>query len=370
MEYIKSGKIDPINTFFHFSRIDNRDSIEKNGLQAVAGGENEAGNDKNNKTIYFSRGFLSILKAVDVWARWEYNKYVRQEKSKGHRIKQEYEKYVIEGKDESYDKEVMSQIIFDKLYDDFKNRQYYTLDLIEGKDGDFEFGDLDIKKICSRDKYGRPYPSVLWMYGPYSDFGTIEEPNNKQEDWNMNTKIGNRTISSERIKIIETQDGKTDGLSVILEVYDKYRKNFPKENDSMFEILDGFIAYAKEKYRSDKDFEEGSIDYGRRDINNDEQEKYQRINQINLNKTKINPLLSFIVKIIDKIKSVVKRKDIKMLPEANQINKEESSNKQHKNSFLERLIVLPEKLAKNVKKQPINNKQIIKDKKDGPSLDN
>ena len=59
-----------------------------------------------------------------------------------------------------------------------------------------------------------------------------------------------------------------------------------------------------------------------------------------------------------------------MLPEATQITKEESSNKQQKNSFLERLIVLPENLAKNVKKQQINNKQIIKDKKDGPSLNN
>ena len=30
MEYIKSEKINPINTFFHFTIIDNRKSIEKN----------------------------------------------------------------------------------------------------------------------------------------------------------------------------------------------------------------------------------------------------------------------------------------------------------------------------------------------------
>ena len=366
MEYIKIGKIDPINTCFHFSRIDNRKSIEKYGLQAVPGGENEAANDKN-KTIYFSRGFLSILKVVDVWARWEYNRYASQEKSKGHRIKREYKMHKIEGKDESYDKEVMREIIFNKLYEDFKNRQYYTVDLIEGKNGDFEFGDIDVKKIFTRDNDGRPSLEVLWLYGPYSDFGTSEKPNNEQEEWNMNTKSGDRIIPSERLKIVETQEGRTDGLSVIIEVYEKYRKTIPKENDSMFEILDNFIAYAKEKYKSDKDYEEGSIDYGRRDINIDEQIKYQRINQINLNKSKNNPLFSFIVKIIDKIKSLVKRKDIKMLPEANQITKEESSNKQQKSLFLDGLKVLPEKLAKEVKKQKTARKQ---DHRDGPSLDN
>ena len=169
------------------------------------------------------------------------------------------------------------EIIFNKLYDDFKNRQYYTVDLIEGKDEDFEFGDVDVKKILSRDKYGRPYLGTVWKYGPYSDFGTLEEPNNRQEDWNMNTKIGDRTISSERLKIVETEDGKTDGLSVIIEAYDQYRGIVPKENDAMFEILDNFIAYTKERYKSDIDFKEDSPDYGRRDINIDEQRKYQSI---------------------------------------------------------------------------------------------
>lgn len=365
MEYIKIGKIDPINTCFHFSRIDNRKSIEKYGLQAVPGGENEAANDKN-KTIYFSRGFLNILKVVDVWARWEYNRYASQEKSKGHRIKREYKMHKIEGKDESYDKEVMREIIFNKLYEDFKNRQYYTVDLIEGKNGDFEIGDIDVKKIFTRDKDGRPSLEVLWLYGPYSDFGTSEKPNNEQEEWNMNTKSGDRIIPSERLKIIETQDDRTDGLSVIMEVYEKYRKTIPKENDSMYEILDSFVAFAKEKYKSDKDFKEGSMDYGRRDINIDEQKKYQRINQIYLNKSNINPIFSSIVDFLNKIKSVVKRKDIKMLLEGKQTNKVELSNKQKQTIFLENLRVLPEKLVNKVKKQQTERNQ---NHKDGPSLD-
>ena len=368
MEYIRSNEIDPQNTLFHFSRIDNRKSIEEYGLQAVAGGENEAANDDKNKTIYFSKGISGILKAVDVWARWEYNKYARQEHSKGHEIKQEYEEHIIEGKDESYDKDIMTEVIFNKLYIDFKNRQYYTVDLIEGKDGDFEYGDIDAKKVLSRDKEGRPYLGVLWMYGPYSDFGTLDNPNNNQEQWNMNTKLGDRTISPDRLKIIETQEGRSEGLSVIIEAYDKYRGMVPKQDDEMFEIVDNFIAYAKERYKNDRDFKESSIDYGKRDINPDEQEKYQTINQINLNKTKNNRLLfSFISKIINKIKSTAKRKDIKMLPEAVQDIREKSSTKSNSRNAC--LRVSPEELAKNRESQQTENIQIRQDKKDGPSLD-
>ena len=370
MEYIKSNEINSNSTFFHFSRIDNRESIEINGLQAVAGGENEAANDKENKTIYFSKGIAGILKAVDVWARWEYRKYARIEKSNGHEIKQEYEKHIIVGKDNSYDKDIMTEVIFDKIYNDFKNRQYYTVDLIEGKDGDFEYGDIDVKKILSRDKQGRPYLGALWNYGPYSDFGTIENPNNKQEEWNMNTKIGNRTIPKDRLKIVETIDGRSDGLSVIIEAYDQYRCMISKENDELFEILDNFIAYAKERYKSDIDFKESSIDYGKRDINADEQRKYQIINQIKLNETKKHSVLSFISKIVSKVKNVSKGKNIKMFPKAKQINmKNVDIKSKSMNDFSERIIVSSEKLAENANKQQNESIQIKKGENEGPSLD-
>ena len=370
MEYIRSNEIDPNNTLFHFSRIDNRESIEKNGLQAVAGGENEAANDKNNKTIYFSKGIAGILKAIDVWARWEYSKYAKQEHSKGHEIKQEYEEHIVEGKDDSYDKDIMTEVIFNKLYHDFKNRQYYTIDLIEGKDGDFEYGDIDVKKILSRDEQGKPYLGALWKYGPYSDFGTLENPNNNQEEWNMNTKFGDRTILPDRLKIIETLEGRSDGLSVIIEAYDKYRGMFPKQNDEMFEILDNFIAYAKGRYKNDKDFKEGSIDYGKRNINADEQKKYQIINQISLNKTKNHSILNFISKIVNRIKNTVKRKKFKMLPEASQDIREESDSKANpRNEFIESLSILPEELAKNLENQQTENVQIRQEEKDEPSLD-
>lgn len=268
MQYVSSKNLDYRNTFFHFTRIDSRESIEQNGLQAVAGGENEAGNDKNNKTIYFVKGIKGVLEAVDVWARWEYDKYVS---TADHKINYGYQ---------GYDKKVMKDIIYDKLYKDFKERQYYAVDFEEGKNGDFEYGDIDLKKILSRDKDGNPYIGALWKYGPFSDFGTLEKPNNKQEEWNMNTKIGERTIFSDRLKIVETEEGKSDALSVILEAYNKYRPMVSEENNKVFEILDGFASYAKERYKEDKDYTKGSSDLGRRDVDKARQDEYKQINNI------------------------------------------------------------------------------------------
>lgn len=272
MKYINSKDLDYINSFFHFSRIDSRDSIEQNGLQAVAGGENEAGNDREKKTIYFSKGISGVLKAIDVWARWEYDRYVSKSDLD---INYGYQ---------GYDKAVMKEIIFDKLYNDFKNRQYYIVDLKEGKDGDFEYGDIDVKKVLSRDKNGVPYRGAVWKYGEFSDWGTLDNPNNVQENWNMNTKVGERTISSDRLKIIETESGRTDALSFAIESYSKFRPLVSKQDSPMYEILDDFMSYAKERYKSDKDYEEGMPDFGRRKVNKREQEKYQRINNIDTQK--------------------------------------------------------------------------------------
>ncbi len=268
MEYIKSSNIDIDNGFFHFTRIDNRQSIQDNGLQAVAGGENPEGNDKENPTIYFAKGILGVFKAVDAWARWEYEGYVKQA---DHRINHGYE---------GYDKDVMQKITFNKLYNDFKDRQYYIIDLIEGPNGDFEYGDIDKKKVLARNKNGIPGLNPVWEMGPYTDWGTPDNPNNLQEDWNMNTKIGERVICSDRLKIVETETGRTDALSFILESYDKYRNLLPEQYSEMFEIFDNFIAYAKERYKNDRDFVDGMPDVGRREINLERQEELQRINQI------------------------------------------------------------------------------------------
>ena len=75
--------------------------------------------------------------------------------------------------------------------------------------------------------------------------------------------------------------------------------------------------------------------------------------------------------IINKIKNTIKRKDVKMLPEATQdIKKESSVNPNTRNEFLESIKVSSEELAENIENQQIENVQIKEDNKEGPNLDN
>ena len=80
----------------------------------------------------------------------------------------------------------------------------------------------------------------------------------KQDNWNRNTHIGNRTIPVDRIKLIETSDGRSDGLSILIDTYDKLKENLDKDN---FKILENFMTFAKEKYREDPDFKEDKGDF-------------------------------------------------------------------------------------------------------------
>ena len=90
----------------------------------------------------------------------------------------------------------------------------------------------------------------------------------------------------------------------------------------------------------------------------------------NLTKNKENALSSFFSKFLNRIKSIGERKKVRMLPEASQNIKGESSVKPNtRNTFLENLRVSHEELAENIKKQQKENVQIRQDKKDGPSLD-
>lgn len=84
------------------------------------------------------------------------------------------------------------------------------------------------------------------------------------------------------------------------------------------------------------------------------------------NKVLQNPFLNM----ISKIKSLLKKKDVKALPEASQEIREGLDSKSNSgNEFIESLKVSPEKLAENIEKQQTENVQIRQDRKDGPSLD-
>ena len=85
---------------------------------------------------------------------------------------------------------------------------------------------------------------------------------------------------------------------------------------------------------------------------------------------KKNKLINFMSGIINKIKNTIKRKDVKMLPEATRnIKKESRVNPNTRNELLESIKVSPEELAENIENQQIENVQIKEDNKEGPNLD-
>ncbi len=233
--------------------------------------------DHENPAIYFMYGMDAILENFDAWIRWEYNRDLWKEE---HR----------EQMDENIDKEIMKKT-YERVYEDFKNRNYYKLDLVEGENpetSDYSLEAEDIKKRLRYEDYKKalqlyeqkkidfkpeyPIKQIKFMGGLYTDTKSL-----KQDNWNRNTHIGNRIIPVDRIKLIETADGRSDGLSIIIDRYDKLKENLDKDN---FKILEDFINYAKEKYREDPDFKEDKGDFGRREIIPEEEAKYAKINKI------------------------------------------------------------------------------------------
>lgn len=214
--------------------------------------------DRENQAIYFMYGKDAILENFDAWIRWEYNRDLWKEQ---HR----------EQMDENIDEEIMKKT-YERVYEDFKNRNYYKLDLIEGENpetSDYSLNAEDIKKRLRYEDYKKdlksyeqkktdfkpeyPIKQVKFIGGSQTNTKSL-----KQDNWNRNTHIGNRTIPVDRIKLIETSDGRSDGLSILIDTYDKLKENLDKDN---FKILENFMTFAKEKYREDPDFKEDKGDF-------------------------------------------------------------------------------------------------------------
>lgn len=232
MKKIKIEDLDANNAYFHFTREKYLEDIGKNGVKAEPPErENMVARDKENPCIYFSVGSDGLLKTIDVWIRWEYNNIASQMRlPSGHR---------------GINEDVLKRT-YEKMYEDFKKRKYLKLDLIEGNNpqtSDFSFSANDYKKENAL-KIGGMSPVFKWLYGDYSNFESAI-----MEDWNMNTHIGKKTIEPDRIMLITDSKGKTDALSVIQEMYQKYKN--PELN---LKSLDGFMNYVIEhnKYSNEQ----------------------------------------------------------------------------------------------------------------------
>lgn len=224
MKKIKLSEITEGHDYFHFTREIAIHKIVARGLRGdLDSRENAVGNDYENPSVYFSKGEKGVLKTIDVWLRWEYGRITRDSK---------YPDGSVITVPSALEK------TFKRAFDDFKKRRYFQLDLVEGDDketSDFSYESEDFKKKVTID-HGGPTRRTRWMIGLYTNWQTP-----KLEDWNMMTHIGGRPIEFDRMKMIVTEQGKTDALSVIEEIYERSRG---KENLDL-RYLDSFIKYAK-----------------------------------------------------------------------------------------------------------------------------
>lgn len=222
--------------FLHFTRKGNQQDIEKRGLDPNAKKENAVANDNQTPVVYFSEGLDGMFETLNTWVRYEYYMKV-QEKRKERIINVKF------GSDE-IDPKILEEV-HEKMYNDLKDRMYYSIDLEEGVD--YLKDDIDDKKI---DLKTRNIPEfitkdVKWQYGDgeYSDFNDV-----KQERWNRNT-IKGKVIEPEKLTKVISEEGDIDALTVVIEQYERY------DNDSKEKLkeLSDLVNYCKEKIREEKE---------------------------------------------------------------------------------------------------------------------
>ena len=221
--------------FLHFTRKGNQQDIEKRGLDPNAKKENAVANDKEIPVVYFSEGLDGMFETLNTWVRFEYYMKVQEKRRTGIDVKLGNEEITPEILEE----------VHEKMYNDLKDRMYYSVELKEGID--YEKDGIDDKKI---DLKTRNIPEfiikdVKWQYGDgeYSNFDDI-----KQERWNRNT-IKGKVIEPEKLTKVISEKGDIDALTVVIEQYERYDNN---SKEKLKELSD-LVNYCKEKIREEKE---------------------------------------------------------------------------------------------------------------------
>ena len=225
--------------FLHFTRKNNQESIEKIGLDPNVKKENAVGNDREVPVVYFSEGLDGMFEILNTWVRTEYYMNVQSKRRAGINVKF--------GHDER-NPEILKEV-YEKMYEDLKDRIYYSVDLEEGIDY-FEDGVDDKKvnvaeRIKNRDIQEEIVKDVRWQYGD-GEYGNFDDI--KQERWNRNT-IKGKVIEPEKLTKVISEKGDIDALTVVIEQYERY------DNDSREKLkeLSGLVNYCKEKIREEKE---------------------------------------------------------------------------------------------------------------------
>lgn len=225
--------------FLHFTRKNNQESIEKIGLDPNVKKENAVGNDREVPVVYFSEGLDGMFEILNTWVRTEYYMNVQSKRRAGINVKF--------GHDERNPK--ILKEVYEKMYEDLKDRIYYSVDLEEGIDY-FEEGVDDKKvdvaeRIKNRDIPEEIVKDVRWQYGDrqYGNFDDI-----KQEKWNRNT-IRGKVIEPEKLTQIVSENGSLSALDIILEKYESHDKT-KIEN---LKELEELVEYCKERKKEEQE---------------------------------------------------------------------------------------------------------------------
>ena len=227
--------------FLHFTRKSNQEDIEKRGLDPQAKKENAVANDKEVPVVYFSEGVDGMFETLNTWVRFEYYMKVQEKRREGIDVKLG---------NEEIDSDILKEVQ-EKMYDDLKDRIYYSVDLEEGID--YEKDGIDDKKVDLKKRLeNKDIPEhivedVKWQYGD-GDYGNFDDI--KQEKWNRNT-IRGRVIEPEKLTQIVSENGSVSALDIMLEKYDNYDK-IKLEN---LKELENLVDYCKERKKEEQELE-------------------------------------------------------------------------------------------------------------------
>ena len=227
--------------FLHFTRKNNQESIEKIGLDPNVKKENAVGNDREVPVVYFSEGLDGMFEILNTWVRTEYYMNVQSKRIAGINVKFGHEER---------NPEILKEV-YEKMYEDLKDRIYYSVDLEEGID--YEKDGIDDKKVDlktrleNNDIEERIFEDVKWQYGD-GDYGNFNDI--KQEKWNRNT-IRGKVIEPEKLTQIVSENGSLSALDIMLEKYENYDKT-KLEN---LKELEKLVEYCKERKKEEQDLE-------------------------------------------------------------------------------------------------------------------
>lgn len=216
MKTIDIKEIDE-NTFFHYTNINNLESILENGLEPRIG-PNSSFVEKTKK-IFFVKGEIGIIDIIDVWLKWI--------TAKGRASKIKYILGTLYLRFPFRNEKIPNNIILRNLNDKSLRKKTYqymkdtlensvvlVLDLKENID--FSYDDIDEVK-------SRYYESLLKLL--YTKKSNIKDK--RVEYWNMHT-FKNKKIVKEKISVLCKR--KTINANIIIKTIIENNISYVKNN--------------------------------------------------------------------------------------------------------------------------------------------